>query len=463
MVCIGVSMAVMDATAVIVALPKIEAELGFTDTSFVWVLNAYLVCNSGFQLPGGRIADLFGHRRVFMWGLTTFTVASLGCAMATYRLEFLVARAIQGLAAAVVGTAALPLIVRMFKDPRERARAIGISGFAYSGAGIVGMALAGLLTSVLSWRWIFLINVLIGPIAYATCRSLLPETRSRGSRHILVDMAGVVIIASALLVTIYGIGDINSSGWLSAQSLAELTTVVVLLFAFRSLEHRNPTPLIPLALFQRHDLVICCISRLLVSVSGAASVFVSLYMQNVLELSPMQVGLAMLPSSLVMSTCAIGLSPRLVIRFGIKRSIALGLITVASGFVLLARTSAAGSILWDVLPSQILIGAGSGIAFSPMTFAALNDVSDDESGLISGLVITFSTFGCALWLAVLTSVSATHSGKLLALGRGVRESLNTGYHTVFFIGALALCIATAVTALLRTNMSAESRVDVEAS
>jgi EmrB/QacA subfamily drug resistance transporter len=449
--CCGALMMVIDTTAVVVALPTIKVDLGFPDGSIAWVVNAYLVTYAGFLLLSGRLCDIFGARRLFLFGIIGFTVASLTCAFPNLWEELVLARVIQGMAGAAVTTAALSIMVNVFEDRTERAKALGIYGFACSAGSAAGLLLGGVLTSVLSWRWIFLVNVPVCAVTWACSAVWLPPSHGRDSK-LPLDLAGALTVTTSLMVTVYAVVNGNKAGWLSAQTTVSLSSAVLLLVSFIAIEATARSPLIPLSVFRGRNVVICCVASALFSVSGSAGFFVSLYLQEVLGYGALEVGLAFLPLSLIMGTFALGLSARLIISFGVKWPMALGLLLAAAGITLFARAPVGGNVAVDVLPGLILFGLGAGAAFNPILVAAMHGVPRGDSGLVSGVINTSCTVGGALGLAVLASASAIRSQELLAAGMDFHSALNAGYHVAFYLGAIsAVSAATMIAALLRSG------------
>jgi EmrB/QacA subfamily drug resistance transporter len=433
--CLGVLMIVLDTTIVNVALPSIREDLRFTETSLVWVVNAYLLTFGGFLLLGGRLGDLFGHRRIFLLGLAVFTLASAACGLATTQGVLIAARAVQGLGGAVVSAVALSLIMNVFTEPGERARAMGIYGFVCSGGGSIGVLLGGLLTSSLSWHWIFLVNLPIGVAVYALCRALLPAGRGMADAPRL-DVAGAITVTASLMFAVYAVINGNEVGWTSIGTLWKLGAAVVLLIAFLMIESRVRAPLMPLSLFRLRSVSTANIVAVLWAAGMFAWFFISaLYLQLVLGLGPMQVGLAFLPANVIMAICSLGLSAKLVMRFGIRGPLTAGLLLAAGGLLLFARAPTMGNVWVDVVPAMALLGFGAGIAFNPMLLAAMNDVPASDSGLASGMVNTSFMMGGALGLAVLASIAAAQTQRAAAQGLGAIEALNAGYHIAFAAGA----------------------------
>ena len=329
--CLGVLMIVLDTTIVNVALPSIRADLGFTAASLSWVMNAYMLTFGGFLLLGGRLGDLYGHRRVFLLGTTLFTLTSLGCGLATTQALLVAARAVQGLGGAVMAAVALSLIVSLFSTPRDRARALAIYGFVCAGGGSIGVLLGGLLTSALSWHWVFLVNLPVGVLVFALCRRLVPPGHSSAGRPHL-DVGGAFTITAALMLAVYAVVNTNTAGWTSARTLVQLAGAAVLFALFLTLELRSPAPLVPLRLFRLRNLAVANLIGVLWAAGMFAWFFMSaLYMQLLLGYDALQVGLAFLPANLIMAAFSLGLSARVVMRFGLRVPIVVGLLLAAGG------------------------------------------------------------------------------------------------------------------------------------
>lgn len=459
--CLGVLMIVLDTTIVNVALPSIRTDLHFSETSLVWVVNAYMVTFGGFLLLGGRLGDLYGHRKLFLLGITLFTLASAACGLASTQALLIAARAIQGLGGAVVSAVSLSLIMNLFTEPGERAKAMGVYGFVCAGGGSIGVLLGGLLTNALSWHWIFLVNLPIGVAVHALCVSLLANERGHAHGESL-DVAGAVTVTAALMLAVYSIVNGNETGWTSAQTIGQLAAAVALLAIFIGIEARVRDPLMPLGLFRLRNVATSNVVGMLWAAAMFAWFFISaLYMQLVLRYSPLQVGLAFLPANLIMAAFSLGLSARMVLRFGIKLPLATGLLFAAAGLALFALAPVHGNFVVHVLPGMLLLGLGAGMALNPVLLAAMNDVTQSESGLASGMVNTSFMMGGALGLAVLASLAAARTNHLLASGSGTADALNAGYHMAFFAGALfaaAAGILGAACIRIREQASAEDAV-----
>jgi EmrB/QacA subfamily drug resistance transporter len=434
-VCLGYLMIVLDVTIVGVALPSIREDLGFSESSLAWVANAYLLTFGGFLLLAGRLGDLFGHRRLFVIGIVLFTLASLACGLAASQAVLVGARAVQGLGGAIVSAVALSLIVTLFTEPRGRAKAMGVFGFVAAGGGTIGVLLGGILTETLNWHWIFLVNVPIGMAVVVLAKLVLPGAHAAPASRRL-DVAGALIVTTSLMLAVYAIVNGNEVGWTSARTLALLAVAGVLLASFLAIEAKAPAPLMPLGLFRVRNVS----AANAVGVLWAAAMFAwfflaALYLQLVLGYSPLQVGLAFLPANLIMAVFSLGLSAKLVLRFGLSAPVATGLLLAAAGLALFARAPVDGAFAVDVLPSMILLGVGAGMALNPVLLAAMSDVEPSDAGVASGVVNTSFMMGGALGLAILASLAASRTDSLLASGEGQLEALTGGYHAAFVVGA----------------------------
>ena len=445
-------MIVLDTTIVNVALPSIRADLGFSETSLAWVVNAYLLTFGGFLLLGGRLGDLYGHRRMFLIGIALFTAASIACGLAGSQGFLIAARAVQGLGGAIVSAVSLSLMMNLFTEPAERAKAMGVFGFVAAGGGSIGVLLGGVLTDVLDWHWIFLVNGPRGVGVSVASLKLLP-TAPAGASEQKLDVAGAITVTGALMLAVYAIVNGNDAGWTSTQTLGLLAVAVVLLGVFLQIESRVHSPLVPLGLFKLRNVATANMVGVLWAAAMFAWFFLSaLYLQLVLGYSPLQVGLAFLPANLIMGAFSIGLSAKLVLRLGIRAPLSVGLGLAAAGLVLFARAPVGGSFVLDVLPAMILLGFGAGIAFNPMLLAAMSDVAPEESGLASGVVNTAFMMGGALGLAVLASLAASRSKTLEAAGHSAIGALSGGYRAAFLVGALFAASASAIGGIfLRTS------------
>jgi EmrB/QacA subfamily drug resistance transporter len=458
--CLGDLMIVLDSTIVNVALPSIKADLGFSDTSLAWVVNAYMLTFGGFLLLGGRLGDLFGQRRLFLAGIALFTLASLGCGLAPSQAYLMVGRAVQGLGGAVVSAISLSLIMTLFVEPADRTKAMGVFGFVAAGGGSVGVLLGGVLTNALNWHAIFLVNLPIGVAVVALSLALLPAGHMQGAEHRL-DTAGAITVTAALMLAVYAIVNGNGAGWLSGQTIGLLGAAAALMAIFLRIEARAHNPLVPLGLFRSRNLATANVIGVLWSAAMFAWFFLAaLYLQLVLGYSPLKVGLAFFPSDLIMGALSLGLSAKIVTRFGVRLPLVAAMCLVALGLTLFARAPVDGNFAVDVLPGMLLLGLGAGIAFNPLLIAAMADVEPSESGLASGVINTAFMMGGALGLAVLASLAAARSGHLRSAGGEVIGALNGGYHAAFLAGALFAIVAAALAAtLLRVTDTATNHAE----
>ena len=446
--CLASLMIVLDVTIVGVALPSIREDLGFSETSLAWVVNGYLLTYGGFLLLGGRLGDLFGHRRLFILGISAFTLASLACGLATTQWSLVAARAVQGLGGAVASAVSLSLMMGLFTEPADRAKAMGIFGFVASGGGSIGVLLGGILTDTLNWHWIFLVNFPIGVLVVLLTLRLVPvvPAAAAGGR---LDLSGAITVTASLMLAVYAIVNGNEKGWASAQTLGVLAASAAVFAAFLTIESRVRVPLVPLRLFRLRNLS----TTSGIGVLWAAAMFAwffmtALYLQLVLDYTPLQIGLAFLPGNVIMGILSIGLSAKLVMRYGIKKPLTTGLLLASAGLALLVRAPIDGSFVVDVLPSMILLGLGAGMAFNPVLLAAMGDVEPAESGLASGVVNTSFMMGGAVGLAVLASVAASRTNTLVDTGHGQIAALAGGYHLAFLIGAIFAAGAAVIGATL---------------
>jgi EmrB/QacA subfamily drug resistance transporter len=450
--CLGVLMIVLDTTIVNVALPSIKSDLGFSETSLAWVVNAYMLTFGGFLLLGGRLGDLYGHRRFFLLGITLFTLASLACGLASSQTFLIAARAIQGLGGATVTAVALSLIMDLFSEPADRAKAMGVYGFVCAGGGSIGVLLGGLLTDTLDWHWIFLVNLPIGAIVFALSMWLLPAGHREGASRNL-DIAGAITVTLSIMLAVYAIVNGNEAGWGSVRTLGMLGVAIALLVAFLVIESRVRAPLMPLGLFRLRNVAVANV----VGVFWAAAMFAwffltALYMQLVLGYPPLQVGLAFLPSNLIMAAFSLGLSAKIVMRFGIRAPLFVGLLLAAGGLLLFARAPVQGTLMTDVLPGMLLLGLGAGMAFNPVLMAAMSEVGPEDSGLASGVVNTAFMMGGSLGLAFLASLAAMRTSRALTEGLEQAAALASGYRVAFLFGAAFATLAAIIGgSLLRTR------------
>jgi len=444
--CLGSLMFVLDTTIVNVALPSIKKDLGFSEANLAWIINAYTLTFGGFLLLGGRLGDLYGNRKLFLIGLSIFTLASLTCGLSHSQNILIIARAVQGFGGAVFSAVALSIIMNLFHDPGERAKAMGFFGFVAAGGGSLGVLLGGVLTSTLNWHWIFLVNVPIGIIVFLLCLSLLPKGEKNPGK---LDVWGAITVTLSLLLAVYAIVNGNGIGWTSGQTLGMLLGSIILLAVFFGIESKVSHPLMPLKLFKIKNLTTANIVGMLWSASMFSWFFLSaLYMQFILHYTPLSVGLAFLPANLIMAIFSIGVSAKIVMKFGIQKPISFGLFLAALGLGLLSRAPLGGVFSTDILPSMILLGIGAGMALNPVILAAMHDVKPQDSGLASGMVNTAFMMGGALGLAILASLAASQTSILITQGMNQSRALLHGYHVAFMVGSAFALLASILAAAL---------------
>jgi EmrB/QacA subfamily drug resistance transporter len=430
-----------------VALPSIKDDLGLSETSLAWVVNAYLLTFGGFLLLGGRLGDLFGQRRMFLIGISLFTAASLACGVATSQEQLVMARAVQGLGGALVSAVALSLVMTLFTEQADRAKAMGIFGFVLSGGGVAGVLLGGVLTDVLNWHWIFLVNIPVGALVFVLSLRLLPAVPAMAGGGRL-DLAGALTITGSLMLAVYAIVNGNETGWTSGETLGLLGAALALLALFLALEARIAAPLVPLGLFRNRNVSAANGVGILMAAGLFAYFFFSaLYLQRVLGYTPLEVGFAYLPSMVIWGTSSL-YSDKLVMRFGIKAPLITGLGLMTLSLLLFARAPVQGDFLVDVLPATLVVGLGAGIGFNPILLAAMSGVAPQEAGLASGVVNTSFMMGGALGLAVLVSLADSRTESLVGSGEAAVAALNSGYHIAFLVGAVFAAGAAVVAGLL---------------
>jgi EmrB/QacA subfamily drug resistance transporter len=437
--CLGVFMVVIDVSIVYVALPAIRKDLDLTNASLIWVVNAYTLALSGAQLLAGRLSDLYGHRRLLFIGLVLFTFASLACGFAGTQNMLIAGRTVQGLSGAIVSTVALSLVIHIFPDGQSRSKAMGLYSAVIAGAGSMGLMLGGLLTSALSWHWIFFVNVPIGVVTCVACLRLLPESAIRKT-GVRLDVWGTVTITMSITLLTYAVVDGNGAGWSSFQTLATLAAAAILLVLFFFIEARVSAPLVPPEILKIRSLMVSSVVRLLWESGAAAAFFISLYMQIVLGLDPMQVAVALLPANITMAAFSLWFSAKLVTRFGTRLPLCVGMLVGAAALAMFARLRPDSALL-DVVPGAILFGLSAGIVSSPLLLSAMRDVTPKESGLASGIVSTIAMLSNALGLAVLVSASSARTSDLLTLGSASAVAETGGYRLVFLIGTACLILA----------------------
>jgi EmrB/QacA subfamily drug resistance transporter len=444
--CAGMLMIVLDATIVNVALPAIQDDLGFSGSSLAWVVNAYLIAFGGLLLLAGRLGDLVGRRDVFLAGLGLFTAASLACGLAQSEAMLVGARFVQGVGGALTSAVILGMIVTMFPQPREQAKAIGVYSFVASAGGSIGLLAGGALTEAINWHWIFFVNLPIAAITGAFALRLLQRDRGLGLDK-GADLPGALLIVSSLMIGVYTIVEASNYGWGSAHTLGFGAAAAGLLAGFVLRESRAANPLVPLRIFRSRNLTGANVIQALM-VAGMFGMFFlgALYLQRVLGFSSLEVGLGFLPVTAIIGTLSLGFSAKLNLRFGPRATLLPGLVSVAAGLLWFSQISVDGSYFADVLPAMVLIGAGAGLSFPSLMSLAMSGAGPEEAGLASGLVNTTLQVGGAIGLAALATMSTERSASLAAAGDSTAAALTGGYQLAFLIGAGLVLVAVGVAA-----------------
>ena len=456
-------MVILDVAIVNVALPSVKTDLGFSETALQWVISAYAILFGGVLLLGGRLADILGRRRLFVAGLAVFSLSSLLCGLAWSSSSLIVFRAVQGLGGAMLAPAALSLLMTRFAEGRERNLALGIYGAAAGSGAAAGVLLGGILTSYLSWSWIFFVNVPVGIAAIALTPVLLQESRAElGHRHF--DLAGAFTVTSGLMLLVYALTRATTDGWSSTTTLGLLGGAAALMLAFVAIEMRSPWPLLPLRIFRSRTLSVANGAMAIVGSVAFSEFFVlSLYLQNVLHYSPVESGVAFIGFAgtvVVISNVA----QWVVGRIGVRPTLAAGLMLSALSVGVLTRLPVHGQYFWDLFPAFVLGGAGMGLSFVPVTIASLAGVDRADAGVASGLVNTSRQIGGAIGLAAVSAIAASstsayvHGHRFLAVSSGL--ALDHGFRTALWtLTGVLLFGALLVTALLGPPRSARQQVE----
>jgi EmrB/QacA subfamily drug resistance transporter len=445
--CAGMLMIVLDVTVVNVALPSIQDDLGFSQSSLAWVVNGYLITFGGLLLLSGRFGDLLGRKKVFMAGLALFTLASIVCGASQTQGMLVAGRFVQGIGGAMTSAVILGMIVTMFPEPRDQAKAIGVYAFVASAGGTIGLLAGGVLTEAISWHWIFFINVPIAILTAFLAHRLIENDRGIGLDK-GADTPGALLITTSLMLGVYTIvKPAAEQGWGDPQTLGLGAVSLALLAAFILREARAAQPIMPLRIFRSRNVTGANVVEALLVAGMFGTFFMgSLYMQEVLGYDPLEIGLAFLPATLIMGTLSVRYAEPLIMRFGARRSLVTGMVLVAVSLALFTRAGVGGSYVEHVLPVMILLGFGIGICFPALMSIAMSGATQADAGLASGLVNTSAQVGGAVGLAVLATLSATRSDNLIADGEARVSALTSGYHLAFWIGA-ALVVASIAIAL----------------
>jgi EmrB/QacA subfamily drug resistance transporter len=451
--CAGMLMIVLDVTIVNVALPSIQENLGFSQSNLAWVVNAYLIAFGGLLLLAGRLGDLIGPRRVFLTGLTVFTAASLACALSQTQEMLIGARFVQGVGGALTSAVILGMIVTMFPEPREQAKALGVYGFVASGGASIGLLAGGVLTDAMGWHWIFFVNLPVGvAVALLTLR-VVAARPGIGARQ-GADVPGAVLLTGGLMLGVSAILQVSEHGWGATRVLVLGAIAVVLVAAFLVRQTRIANPLMPLRLFRERNAAGANLVMALMVVGMFGVFFLgALYLQQILGYDALEVGLAFLPSTVVMGALSLGVAGRLAMRFGPQPVLVASLPLIVAGLALFVRAPVGGSYVEHVLPVTVLLGTGAGLSTPALMMLAMSGVSPQDAGMASGLVNTTTQVGGAIGLAILATLAAERTSS--AGGAADPAALNAGFHLAYLVaaGAVALSVLVALV-VLRTPKQA---------
>jgi EmrB/QacA subfamily drug resistance transporter len=455
--CAGFLMIILDQTIVNVALPSIQSDLHFTESNLAWVINAYLIAFGGLLLLVGRLGDLIGRRRIFLAGLTVFTTASLVCGLADSQGLLIAARFIQGIGGAMTSAVILGMIVTMFPQPSERAKAIGVYSFVAAGGGAIGLLAGGVITQAINWHWIFFVNIPIGIATGILTTRMLPNDKGIGLQN-GADAPGALLLVSSLMLAVYAIVEASGYGWASAHTIGFGAVAVGLLTAFIVRQATAANPLIPLRIFRERTVPVANAMQVLM-VAGIFGMFFlgALYLQRVLHYDAIEVGLAFLPVALGIAAMSLLVTARLMMRFGAKPTLIGGLALVAAGLIVFRGAPVNAGYASDLFPAMVLLGVGAGLVFPALMTLAMSAATPEDAGLASGLVNTTQQVGGALGLAVLATLATTRTNTLSAHGASNAVALTDGYHLAFTIGAGLVLAAIAMgLVLLRPAQAVEA-------
>ncbi|GAA4822975.1 MFS transporter [Streptomyces ziwulingensis] len=462
--CVGNLMIILDGSIVTVALPTIQQDLGFTQSGLAWVVNSYLIAFAGLLLLSGRLGDLLGSKHVFTVGLVIFTVASLACGLATSPGALVTFRFIQGVGGALASAVALGMIINLFQDAAERAKALAAYAFVGAAGSSLGLILGGVLTQSFSWEWVFLVNVPIGVVAIALTVRVVPGLRGIGLRE-GADITGAVLATGGLMLLVYTIIKAEEYTWSDARSLGLLAASLLLLAAFVWRQSRAAKPLLPLRIFRSRNISGANVIMLLMVAGLFGYQFcTALYFQNVLGYDALKTGLAFLPAPVTIAIVSLGLAARLNQRFGPRAVLIGGLLLVAAGLALLARVPSDGQYAVDVVPGFVLIGLGFGAAMPALMGQAMSVSSPTDAGIASGLVNTTQQVGASLGTAVLATVAASRTATLLGEHKSQVEALTGGFRLAYGLSAAFVLVSLVIAVVvLRTPRADAPAADPAAS
>ncbi|WP_436786292.1 MFS transporter [Yinghuangia sp. YIM S10712] len=456
LLCVGMLMVILDGTIVTVALPAIGDDLGFSPANLAWVMNIYMIAFGGLLLLAGRLGDIFGRKRMFLAGIAVFTVASLLCGIATSPEMLLIARFIQGAGGAMASAVSLGMIVTLYPEPSEQGRAIGAFSFIGAAGASLGLVLGGVLTEAANWHWIFLVNLPIGAVTLLLAARVLAADTPAGTRG-KADVVGATLVTAGLMLLVYAVVKAEAYGWGAAETWALLAGALVLLAAFAVRQAKAATPLLPLRTFRSRNVTGANVIQILtIAAMFGFQVLVVLYMQHVLGYGAAKTGWAMLPTAVAIGAVSLGVSARLIGRFGARNVLLVGLVVLTAGMLYLTRVPVDGSYAVDLLPVFALLGGG-GLVLPALATLAMSDARPEDAGVVSGLFNTTQQIGAALGVALLNTLSTSRTEDLLAEGRSPAVALTEGYHVAFTVGTVLLAASAVLTLVLLRPSRAKTR------
>src|SRR5918996_448483 len=458
---------ILDTSIIGVALPTIQQHFSFSQADLQWIFNAYVIVFGALLLLGGRLSDIIGQKKIFIIGFATLTIASVIAGLAPSGIVLIVARALQGIGAALIAPSALSMVMNLFGSNKlEMNKAMGIWGASAPAGGTAGVFLGGIITAWVDWSWVFLINVPVGLAVLALTPKLLPKgVKQRGK----IDYTGALSVTGALVLLVYAIVTANDTGWMSVQTISLLSIAGLMFALFLTIQRRKKEPLIPLSIFRVPNLLASNIAMALLGASWIPMwFFLNLYLQQVLNYGPFESGLALLPMTAMIMVLMISTTPRLMSRLGIKRNLVIGLGLLAAGIALFSLTPSNSSenntpytFMLYVLPASLIAALGMSLAYIPVLTAAISNTHKEQTGLASGLVNTSYQIGSALGLAIIVAIASNQTETLENIGLLSIEAINGGFHSAFIVGAIISVIATAVVVVgpkMRMKMSTEKTI-----
>lgn len=444
LLCTAQFIVIMDTSIIGVALPAIKSDLGYSQSGLQWIFNAYVIFFGGFLLLGGKLSDLFGARKIFIWGFALLLASSLLAGIAWSAASLNVGRALQGLGSALIAPAALTLLLTKFTDPEELNKALGFWGAAAAAGGSAGVFLGGAITQWLSWHWVFLINIPVALIVLFLSPSLLLKgANKKGS----IDFAGAILATGAFIIMVYAIVAAEGAGMQSVQTWGLLALSAVLLIIFIVLQKNKKEPLVPLSIFKAFNL---SAGNIVMALMAAAWIplwfFLNLYLQQILNFPAFSSGVALLPMTITIMLFMVVITGRLIKKFGIKPNLVAGLVALSISLFLFSMVPVNGNFVTHVLPASLLGAIGMSLAYIPGTVASISGAKPEESGLASGLVNTSYQIGSALGLAIIVAISSTRTNSMKLAGQADIEALNGGFRVAFLAAAIISLLGAAIAA-----------------